>query len=467
MRQRGAALLLIMLTLMIAGTAMFVAGLSTTDLRAQRLVATQISLAEAREALIAYAAIRPDRIPGEPAALPCPDVDDSGGLLEGVAHTNSCGASGETVIGRVPWRTLGIEVPRDGSGSCLWYVVSGSWKEAGTSSAALINPDSNGQLQLYGIENAAVVEGTTPAARPVAMLLAPMRVVTGQSRAAAVNRECSGNFNAGNFLDTDGGTGLSNAVLSGVADGIDVLAFVAGQAIPHNDRIATISRQDLADAITGRSDYPGNMRALGLAVAACVADYAMNNPGGTNDRRLPWPAPLNMADYRPAVAYDDLNGTVLSGRLPDIVDDSNTLTGNSIAQVLSTCDGSTVTAWTPEMRTLWSHWKDHFFYVIAESFAPDAAVPSVCVNCLTTNASGQYAAVIAFADSRLDDLSQVRDAPPMDTNTRADIANYLEDQNASGFPYTGGGLDLKSQAANDTFNDLLFCIDQNLAISEC
>jgi hypothetical protein len=460
-------MLLIMLSLMIAGTALFVAGLSTTNLRAQQLVSTQQSLALAREALLAYATVRPDRAAGNPAALPCPDIDDAGGLVEGVAHTNSCGLQGETVIGRVPWRTLGIDAPRDGSGACLWYVVSGSWKEAGANSAALINPDSNGQLQLWGVESSAVIEGLIPDERPVAMILAPMAAVPGQLRAAAVNRQCSGDFSATNFLDTDTGSGLSNATLSGITDGVDVLAVIAGRADLHNDRVVTISREDLERRITVRNDYDGNMRALGLAVSACVADYGLKNPGGANDLRLPWPAPLGLADYRPDAAYDDLNGTVLSGRLPDAVDDSNLQTGNPVSQVLSICDQGTVTAWSPAMRNLWQHWKDHFYYVLAESFAPDALVPSVCANCLSVNSAGQYAAVVVFANGRLEALAQVRDAPPMDADTRAVIGNYLEGANASGFPYTGGGFDLVSQAGSNTFNDLLFCIDQTLAVSEC
>ena len=209
------------------------------------------------------------------------------------------------------------------------------------------------------------------------------------------------------------------------------------------------------------------MRALGLAVALCVAEYARTNPGGSDDFRMPWPSPNALADYRPDGAYDDSGTFGLAGRLPDVVDDSSAATGNAIARVLTDCDTVAVPEWSPQMLARWRHWKDHFFYVIAEDFAPSAPVPTVCNACLTVNGAGAYAAVLLFADTRLDGLGQVRDAPPIDADTRDDVANYLEGANPGAFPLVGGSADLASQAASATFNDVLFCIDGALGVSEC
>jgi len=260
-QQRGAALLLMMLVLLVAATAVLASRLGTTEMRARQIVTTQEALASARAALLHYAAIRPDQSFGDPVALPCPDIDDSAGLDEGDAHTNNCGSIGETVIGRVPWRSLGIRPPVDASGACLWYVVSGSVKEAGAATAAMINPDSNGQLQLWGIESGAIIEGAVPADRPVALLLAPMAANPGQNRPAAGNRQCSANFLASDYLDVDAGTGIANDNLSGVADALDILAVAAGRVAGHNDRIATITRADLETATLQRADFPARMRA--------------------------------------------------------------------------------------------------------------------------------------------------------------------------------------------------------------
>ena len=119
------------------------------------------------------------------------------------------------------------------------------------------------------------------------------------------------------------------------------------------------------------------------------------------------------------------------------------------------------------MAALWQHWKDHFFYAVAESFAPVAAVPSNCTTCLTVNGAGQYAAVVVFADARLESLGQVRNAPPTDIDTRDAVTNYLEGVNAMNVPYTAGTVDFISLPVTATFNDLLFCVDDALAVSEC
>jgi len=408
-------------------------------------------------------------------------------------------------------------------------VVSGGYKDAGSATAEMINPDVNGQLQLHGIEAASVIAGMQADDRPVAMIIAPMQGINGQSRAApaAAGGQCSTSFDAADFLELDALSGISNATVSGSADVVETFATAAGYNAAHNDRIAIITRADLARVVENRHDFDNNMRALGLAVAACVADYARNNPGGSppgggppgggppgggppgggppgvgpggngppgvgpggngppgggppgggppgggppgagNDYRLPWPAPLILADYRTDSAYDDVNASLLSGRLPDSVDDSSAATGNPIGQVLSACDPVAVPAWTPPMLSTWRNWKDHFFYAVAESYSPSAPVPTSCSSCLTVNSTGEYAAIVLFAGARIASLAQIRNAPPTDADTKGDPGNYVEDINATSIPYTSGSVDFKSQSATPTFNDLLFCIDDSLNVSEC
>ena len=468
-RQQGAALLLMMLVVLVAATTILITRLDLNTLRTGRLTDSQAALAHAREALIDYATIRADMAPGSPAMLPCPDINAGGGFLEGVTHTAACGATGVSVMGRLPWRTLGVTPLKDSSEACLWYVVSGSYKEAGAATPTLVNPDSNGQLQLLDIDSGAIIAGVQPDERPVAMIIAPMPALAGQVRPgpASAADQCSSSFAANRFLDTDSGSGVSNASLSGAADGLDVLATVAGYSPDHNDRIAIITRADLAEKVVERHDFDTTIRGLGLAVGECLADYARKNPGGPTDKRLPWPTSLSLADYRPDNAYDDLNTGALAGRLADIVDTSNVDTGNAVARILSDCDTAAVPTWTPQMAALWQNWKDHFFYAVAESFAPDATVPSACTTCLTVNGVGQYAAVLLFGNARLNALGQVRDAPPTDPDTRDTVSNYLEGANAANVPFTAGSVDFISQPATATFNDRLFCVDDALAVTEC
>ena len=457
-----------MLVVLVAATAVLVTRLNMNEARARQQTDAQDILTNARRALLDYALLNPDMSPGESARLPCPDIDGSGGWLEGEAHSTACGATGETVMGRLPWRTLGMAPPRDAGGACLWYVVSGSHKDADTASAAMLNDDSSGQLQLWGIEAARVITGATPEDRAAALIIAPMHALGSQDRSApASGEQCSSGFVASEFLDVDGGSGISNATLSGSADVIDIFAVAAGFDDSHNDRIAAVSRADMAGAMTGRHDHLAQMRSLGLAASACIANYANTNPGGANDRRMPWPAPMRLTDYRVDAQYDDADIGLLSGRLPDSVDDSNASTGNPVARVLSDCDPVAVPEWTPEMLELWRNWKDHFFYAVGESFAPGAPLPSVCTTCLTVNSAGPYAAVLLFSGTRLAALGQTRTAPPIDTDSKDDSGNYLEGSNTGNVPYASGPVDFTSQAASGTFNDLLFCVDPALNVSEC
>lgn len=467
-RQTGAALLLMMLMVLVSVTAILASRVNNTEARIRQGGQTRVALAKARQALLDYAIVQQDLFPGRSTRLPCPDIDATGTTLEGEAHATACGATGVSMLGRLPWRTLGVSALRDSTSECLWYAVSGSWKDAGVNTAALINPDTNGQFQLVSLESGNLLEGTSPEDRPVAIVLAANAPLPGQARSAgSAGDHCDQSFVADDFLDDDTNLGISNALMTGSADTIDVFAVAERYAETHNDHAAIISRADLERGIAGRQDFDTAMRDLGLAVTRCVADYARKNPGGVNDRRMPFPAPLSLADYRPDASYDDADSGTLAGRLPNTVDTSNALTGNAITGMLLACDSAAVPEWDGRMLGKWQNWKDHFFYVVAESHAPGATVPSSCSSCLTVNGAGQYAAVVLFANSRLSSIGQVRDAPPIDADTRSDPGNYLEGSNPTHFPLPAGTADFTSQAAGNTFNDRLFCVDSALSVTEC
>lgn len=467
-RQRGAALLLLMLGVIVATATVLVVTVNVDALKARRQANSLDALSEARDALLDYALVSPQLVPGGAHGLPCPDIDSSGGFLEGEAHSTACGPAGETVIGRLPWRTLGIPALKDGSSECLWYVVSGSWKHAGAATGAMINADTNGQLQLASVDTGTLLAGAAPQDRAVAAIIAAMPPVDRQRRpATSAGMQCSDPRRLADYLEDDTASGSSNSTLLGSPDVIDVLGVAAEVNDLHNDRVVLISRADVAARIHSHPGFLAQMRSLGLAAATCVANYAATNPGGANDRRMPWPARVALADYREDTEYDDTAGTLLAGRLADVVDDSNLFTANPVARVLSDCDSAAVPAWDAGMAALWRNWKDHFFYAIAGSFAPTAAVPSVCSDCLTVNGVGSYAAILMFGNRRLESVAQVRNAPPLDVDTRSNPSNYLEAANAANVPGTGALLDYDSQPVSSTFNDLLFCIDDNLVVSEC
>ena len=466
-RQRGAALLLILLVILVAASASLVTQLGDRRGKIERLNTSRAALADAKQLLLDFAATYPDRYGGQPLQLPCPDIDPSAPFEAGESHTASCGARSVNVIGRFPWRTLGAPVPRDASGSCLWYAVSGSYKSAGTATAEMINPDSNGQLRLYSADDGALLEGAVPEERPVAILLAPMHALPGQARSGTgvPGQICSDDFGAADFLDS--ASGVSNASLSGVANAIDAFAVKSVGDLQHNDQVLTIHRRELARLVHDRSDFDARIRQLARGVASCIAAYGAHNPGGTNDRRLPWPAPVALSDYADASDYDDRDDGVYSGRLPDGVNDSSAVTGNPVARLLSDCNPAVATDWDPSLLAEWQHWKDHFFYAVAGAFQPSAGAPSACGDCLSVNGGGTFAAIVWYSGARLPTLAQRRDAPPLDPDTKQDILNYLEGRNATNHPYLGGPEDYESRVAAADFNDIAYCVDSSLAVDAC
>lgn len=467
-REAGAALLLMMLVVVVAAISILVAGLHRNSNSIERSYRTSSALADAKNALLSAAVLNSAVFDSASIQFPCPDLDSSGSTFDGESHTANCGATSVSMLGRLPWKTLGISAPHDGAGECLWYVVSGEYKNATAATSPMINPDTNGQLQLFDVDTGLAIEGQVPDGRPIAMIISPGAVLATQIRQALAQPEqqCSGDFSAQAFLDADAGTGISNALLTG-GTGLEQFIRSSGVVATHNDRVLTISREEVADLVYRRHDFQTQIRGLTNAIAGCLAAYGLSNPGGPTDRRLPWPAPVGLSDYRLDSQYSDVAGGILSGRVADEVDDSSAQTGNTIAQVLTSCSSLVVPAWGPTRLAQWRQWKDHFFYYVADSFRPSAPVPSNCGNCISVNGTSQFAAVVVFANRRLNGLLQVRNAPPLDTDTKNDVTNYLEGSNAAGHPYVTGSVDLESRAADAAFNDILFCIDSTLAVSSC
>ncbi|HUQ75340.1 MAG TPA: hypothetical protein VM183_11485 [Burkholderiales bacterium] len=82
-------------------------------------------LARAKQALIGHVAMQAAK-QGEtdPGRLPCPEAAGSAGSgLEG-ATASTCTFP---AVGRLPWRTVGIEKLLDAAGEPLWYVVASGW----------------------------------------------------------------------------------------------------------------------------------------------------------------------------------------------------------------------------------------------------------------------------------------------------------------------------------------------------
>jgi hypothetical protein len=474
--QRGAALLILLALVSVVLIYAVVAGLnrSAADMAQARAQKTTTALAQAKEALIAYAVTYTDTRddPGGnsytvPGFLPCPDLGSF--LGEGVAAGN-CGSTFVSQLGRLPWRTLDLDALKDGSGECLWYAVSGTYKNnpngvSGSTNSNMMNWDTNGQFTVSD-GNGNTLAGSTEDNRAVAVIFAPGGTLSGQNRTpVAGTNVCGGDPDSpAAYLET--ANGINNSVVSGTANATST--FIAGtSSSTFNDQLVYITRADIWNAIKKRSDFNDNLRALTRRAAECTRMYGTHNIPG-NDMRLPWASNVSVSTtsvqaYAVNANYYDASGA-LSGRLSFNVNTAKNDTGNDISSSISDYGTTGAYIFTPgsycsytAAQKIWyDNWKDQLFYAVANNFRPTTPPGQVgCPTCLTINGSGNYAAVVIFAGEKLSGQSR---------NTATDkgsIANYLEGSNI--VPNTGGG-NYQAAATSSSFNDIVYAINNDLKV---
>jgi hypothetical protein len=477
--QKGIVVLILVIILALGAIAYLLSGFSAEEIKHYQLVATNQSLNQAKDALLAYAATRadialPSKQQGEYGFLPCPETFKNG--TEGNS-AGTCGKDNRNTIGWLPWKSLGLPPLEDNSGTCLLYAVSASYKKE--PSYAMLNEDTNGMFQVVD-HSGAIVEGANPDDRVVAIIFAPGKELPGQSRNFSPGSICGedyGNYAA--YLDVGGvGGTINNSDVVAADDLIDQFIHATAESTddaqrdPYNDRFVTITRDEIWTLVRRRADFvkdpSSKIRRMTEALAQCIAAY-----GNTNSNRwLPMPALEGLAgnDYRNNVSYDDDGGANHRGRYPYIVDTADTIIpGTSAGSILfdkgicsalpiqwplgPNADLSTTTM--SEDRVMWEHWKDHVFYAVSDAYDPKPLplVPDPiprCGPCLKVNGL-DYAAVVIYGNTRL--AGQTREAPiaPMDIDTKNNYKNYIELTNAD----TAGAGDFTPTKAS---NDILYCI---------
>ncbi|MGE0485214.1 MAG: hypothetical protein AB7Q81_13820 [Gammaproteobacteria bacterium] len=208
--------------------------------------ATRRALAEAREALLGYAAAYPDRVNPRfgPGYLPCPARDG-----RGVAALACARATGST-RGRLPWHTLRTNDLRDASGTGLWYAVSESHRY--NPKREPLNAATAGELEVDG-------------AAAVAVVMAPGAALAGQVRGGQIDDPKA-------FLEGRN------------ADG-DPSRY--GEESPGNDRLAVITARDLRRVAERR---------VLAELAHGLRTWAARHGG-----HYPWLAPLATPEVPPVI----------------------------------------------------------------------------------------------------------------------------------------------------------------------
>jgi len=442
-KQHGAALLVMLVILVVGIAAILVNSLTASSVKTARQATTAAALAQAKDALIGYAITYADTHTSSPQVdgyLPCPDLSGTSGAT-GEGSADTCGSKDVSSIGRLPWKTLDLEPLRDGDGECLWYVVSGTYKN--NPNTDMMNWDTQGLLQVSDA-NANTVSDV------VAVIFAPGSTLSGQDRSASGTAPiCGGNYTASNYLDSDGTH--NNSAVSGTASAAS--SYYSGTSSQMNDRLIYITRQDIWNAMLKRSDFMTTLTNMTQQVASCIAWYGSNNYNNDN-YSLPWPAPLSLSDYTSDNSYSDSSGLYV-GRIPYYVHTSNNTTKNNMYGdylLPSTIQSGTCLGWSTTYYAWWTNWKDHLFYAISKEYRP---IPyyydtNNCGACVQVSGL-KYAAVVMFAGQTLTGQSR---------SDKSQLIAYLEGLNYSSYPNSGGNNSYQGGVTTSTFNDILFCIKE-------
>ena len=238
-RQHGAALILF-LTILVLGVAWFAVGAlgKAPVATAEREVITGRALQAAKQALLAYVAQHAARsTTADPGQMPCPE---SLTLANPGEASTSCSATA-LVVGRLPWKTLGIDPLRDGAGEPLWYMMRGFRDPP-------INFGTAGQLTYNG--NTVVAMIIAPGV-PLSTTGTPPAGCTAQNQLVATRNAAT--LNPANFLECGVATG---SIAS------------PGDSTWTNDRVIAITAAEWADAIA-----PAIADRLQRQVAPALADW--------------------------------------------------------------------------------------------------------------------------------------------------------------------------------------------------
>lgn len=447
--QRGIVLVLILLALIVGVGVLLVAKMGSSSTQLQREAHNHRVLLEARNALVAHAVSRSFR-PTENMlfSLPCPDMNDDG--LAEPACGNAAGTTGQSQrLGRLPWKTLGLDDLRDANGERLWYAVSSKYK------ANTLNDDINpttgiGTITLRNSTSAMIHDGSSSdtynpnAAGAIALVIAPGSPLTRQDSPQPQDRSCIGDScnspyicttvpltatpkcNPVNYLDIAMGEDNATFIDANVVRAANTNGFIQGPIVMANNLLVN----DMIMPLTYNDIMPAMSQRVALEASLCLNDYAAVNLG-----RYPWPAPICQQANMP-ISWGD-HASALFGRIAD-TPFTNTQAANSAMS----------TQWGPQCNIRagtekwWEAWRMHVFVAVADARRPDvlpltdalttACAPSDVTGCLPLQSpngvllgqSKPYVILVGGANLGVSTPIQRRG-----TVHDGDAANYLEGSN--------------------------------------
>jgi hypothetical protein len=290
--QQGVVLLIMMIILVLGASAMLLSSLNSSTLLTERNNITSKALAQVKEALIGDSAAQ--STVSSAGYLSLPDLGYSTNpavLAEGFSSSTFTGNNADlSLIGKVPWKKLSIPALRDSSEECLWYIVSGRFKNNPQTSSAF-NWDTLGQIDVID------GSGNIIASNIAALLVAPGHPFDGQSHSLAdpIYTQCGGNYDAKNYLDsynlTDSVSGQVNYFTGStnnmLAPNISNKQFVMTSNNHYNDQFIFITVDDIFRPIIHRSDFANQITILmtdsDFITALQSPSFVISGTKGTNN----------------------------------------------------------------------------------------------------------------------------------------------------------------------------------------
>jgi hypothetical protein len=247
--QNGVALLVLMVVVVLGVSAFLVSIAKYLDPVTLDRNRNAEVLQQAKTALIGHVATQVLDLSNDfPGRLPCPEAPGTaGGTSEGL-KAGTCAPSFPVNknIGRLPWRTLGIDKLVDAANEPLWYAVSPDWANNG-STPPPINSGTPGQFAVDGAGD--VVAVIIAPGRPLNTNPGANQVAAGCAARLQVRNDRAHNTafaNAPNLLDY---LECQNATPLDGTFGVAVVDNAVNEA--SNDQLITITARDIMSAIQG------------------------------------------------------------------------------------------------------------------------------------------------------------------------------------------------------------------------
>jgi len=422
-QETGAALIIFLTILVLATTTTLLSKLNRVHYQIEKQKQTAKVLAQAKEALLGFALTYAETHQGQMQGyLPCPDNNGDG------RAGPSCSSKGNSVIGRFPWKTLGLPPLRDGSGECLWYAVSGTYKNNPNPKPILSNTTEG----LFIVKNTKGDTITNKAA--IAILFAPGRVIDG-NRTATNNTPCGDNVQIIDYLDRleideNGDSVPTIKNFSGQQTG-EASGNPGGDELPtatpsifikapltrentnnviFNDTLTLITPKDFAPVYERMNAW------VAKQVLKCLESYAANN-----GNQFPWASKVAPYDYT-----DDSGERF--GRIPDAPLNATHTDNPEMSKTWPTDCFDEESGLDDWKWGWWSAWKEIVFFAVN----PTLTTPTETIN---------VNLLVLVAGREINEQTRA---------DKTDISNYLEDENADADEH------FISQAATNNFNDVVY-----------